>query len=78
MLPTIGVPELLIILVIVLILFGVGRLAEVGKALGEGIRAFKSATNDSAKDGDRKQLSASEDVEDAVEARSKDRTERKG
>ena len=77
MLPTIGVPELLIILVIVLIFFGVGRLPEIGKALGEGIRAFKAGSQDSAKDEDRRQL-PSDDVEDAVETRSKERSERKG
>ncbi len=41
LLPTIGVPELLIILVIVLIFFGVGKLPQIGKALGEGIKGFK-------------------------------------
>lgn len=37
----IGAPELLIILMIVLLLFGVGRLAKVGSELGQGIRAFR-------------------------------------
>lgn len=36
-------PELLIIGLIVLILFGPGKLAGVGKGLGEGIRGFKKA-----------------------------------
>jgi sec-independent protein translocase protein TatA len=39
--PTVGVPELLIILVIVLIFFGAGKLPQIGKALGEGIRGFR-------------------------------------
>ena len=39
--PRIGAPELIIILFIVLIVFGVGRLTEIGGALGKGIRAFK-------------------------------------
>ncbi len=38
--PEIGIPELLIILAIVLILFGPGRLAGVGSALGQTIREF--------------------------------------
>ena len=43
----IGVPELLIVLVIVMIIFGVGRLTEIGGALGKSIREFrKSATDD--------------------------------
>ena len=38
---TLGAPELLIILVIVLLIFGVGRVARVGKELGTGIREFR-------------------------------------
>lgn len=37
----IGAPELGIILVIVVLLFGVGRISQVGKELGSGIRAFR-------------------------------------
>jgi len=37
----IGAPELAIILVIVVIIFGVGKLPEIGGALGKGIREFK-------------------------------------
>jgi len=37
----IGVPELLILLVIIIILFGPARLAGAGKALGEAIRGFR-------------------------------------
>ena len=39
-----GLPELLIILVIVVVIFGATRLPQIGKGLGEGIRNFKSAT----------------------------------
>lgn len=39
----IGTTELLIILAIVLVLFGAGRIPEVGMALGKGIRNFKKA-----------------------------------
>lgn len=46
LIPTIGVPELLIVLVIVLIFFGVGKLPQIGKALGEGIKGFKEGTKD--------------------------------
>ena len=38
-----GLPELLVILVIVVFLFGAGRLAQVGKGLGEGIANFRDA-----------------------------------
>jgi sec-independent protein translocase protein TatA len=40
----IGLPELLIILVIVLIIFGAGKLPEIGAGLGKGIKNFKKAT----------------------------------
>jgi TatA/E family protein of Tat protein translocase len=36
-----GMPELLIILVIALIIFGAGKLPEIGSALGKGIKEFK-------------------------------------
>ena len=39
----ISLPEILVILVIVLLLFGASRLPEAGKALGSGIRNFKKA-----------------------------------
>lgn len=45
MLPTIGPTELIIILVIVLIIFGVGRLPQVGQGLGQGIREFRDSIN---------------------------------
>ncbi|NLI78192.1 MAG: twin-arginine translocase TatA/TatE family subunit [Candidatus Riflebacteria bacterium] len=38
--------ELLVILVIILILFGPGKLPEIGKAIGRGIREFKKAQKD--------------------------------
>lgn len=42
----IGMPELIVILVIVLIIFGAGKLPEIGAGLGKGIRNFKKATTD--------------------------------
>ena len=39
----IGVPEILLVLALALLIFGAGRLSELGKGLGEGIRNFKSA-----------------------------------
>ena len=43
--PQIGPLELVIILVIVIIFFGVGRLGEVGGAMGKGIREFRKAAS---------------------------------
>ena len=45
---SLGVPELLIILAIVILIFGVNKLPRLGKGLGEGIKNFK----DSIKTGD--------------------------
>ncbi len=39
--PTIGATEAIIILVVVLIVFGVGKLPQVGGALGKGLREFR-------------------------------------
>ncbi len=42
-----GTQELLIILVLVMIIFGAGKLPQVGSALGKGLRNFKKGMNDS-------------------------------
>ncbi len=44
--PNIGLPELLVILVILVLLFGATRLPALGKGLGEGIRGFKDSMKD--------------------------------
>jgi len=41
---SIGLPELLIVLVIIIIIFGVGKLPEIGGALGKGIKEFRTAS----------------------------------
>ncbi|MBT4074516.1 MAG: twin-arginine translocase TatA/TatE family subunit [Chloroflexi bacterium] len=54
--PSIGGPELIIILLIVVIVFGIGRLPEVGGGLGKGIREFRRSVtgkdDDPADDAD--------------------------
>ena len=42
----IGVPELILILIIGLVVFGPGKLPGVGKALGQSIKEFKQANSD--------------------------------
>ncbi len=42
----IGIPELIIILVIVLIIFGANKLPEIGSGMGKAIKNFKKATNE--------------------------------
>src|SRR3954454_21104603 len=46
MLPNIGAPELIIILVIALLILGPGKLPEVGASLGKSIREFRKASSD--------------------------------
>jgi sec-independent protein translocase protein TatA len=46
----IGVPELIVILVIVLIIFGAGKLPEIGGAIGKGIKNFKKSVRESDED----------------------------
>lgn len=41
----IGVPELVLILIIGLVVFGPGKLPEIGKAVGKSLNEFKKATN---------------------------------
>jgi sec-independent protein translocase protein TatA len=45
----IGMPELIIILVIILIIFGAGKLPEIGAGMGKAIRNFKGATDEDEK-----------------------------
>ncbi len=40
-----GMPELIVVLVIVLVVFGAGRLPEIGSALGKSIKNFKRASD---------------------------------
>ena len=42
----IGMPELIIILVIILIIFGAGKLPEIGSGIGKAIKNFKGATEE--------------------------------
>ncbi len=49
-----GVPELLLILVIVVLVFGAGRLPQLGRGIGEGIRNFKDSIRGESEGGDKK------------------------
>ncbi|HIJ91054.1 MAG: twin-arginine translocase TatA/TatE family subunit [Desulfobulbaceae bacterium] len=46
-----GMPELIVILVIIVIIFGAGKLPEIGSGIGQGIKNFKKATRDADKQG---------------------------
>jgi len=48
--PSLGWQELLLILLIVIIIFGAGKLPEIGGALGRGIKEFRQATRDESEE----------------------------
>ncbi len=58
----IGFPELMIILVIIMIIFGAGKLPEIGSAFGNSIRNFKK----SMKDAENEELPEGEDAATAA------------
>jgi len=60
MLPHLGLPELLLILAIVVVLFGVNKLPRLGKGLGEGIRNFKEAIRSAGKNDNSDQHGSNE------------------
>ena len=47
-----GLPEMLLIFVIIVLIFGTSRIPELGKGLGEGIRNFKKAVKNEDTEGD--------------------------
>jgi len=47
-----GMPELLIILVIILVIFGAGKLPKIGEGLGKGISNFKKSIKENEEAGD--------------------------
>ncbi len=51
---SLGMGELLIILVIVILIFGVNKIPQLGKGLGEGIKNFKSAIKAASEDPEEK------------------------
>ena len=48
-----GIPELIVILFIIILIFGASRLPEIGRGIGKVIRNFKEATRDSGSRDDR-------------------------
>lgn len=52
MLPSLGMPELLLIFAVVLLLFGARKLPEVGRGLGRGIQNFREAMRSGANSRD--------------------------
>jgi sec-independent protein translocase protein TatA len=69
--PQLGVPELLIILVIIIAVFGAGKLANLGGALGKGVRDFRKnirSDEDEAKPAEEAKAAEVKPVEQAIPA----------
>tara|TARA_B100000989_G_C19264140_1_gene353426 strand:- start:236 stop:451 length:216 start_codon:yes stop_codon:yes gene_type:complete len=62
MLNNIGLPGLLLIAVVVLVLFGRGKISSLMGEVGKGITAFKKGVNDSTKELEEETLSEAKDV----------------
>jgi len=48
--PSLGAPELIIIALVILLLFGATRLPKLGKSMGQSIKGFKDGLNDASED----------------------------
>jgi sec-independent protein translocase protein TatA len=58
--PNLGPFELIIILLIIIIIFGVGKLPQIGGALGKGIKEFRSATQGEEEEAQLEETSTAE------------------
>ncbi|MBX3190991.1 MAG: twin-arginine translocase TatA/TatE family subunit [Labilithrix sp.] len=75
---SIGAPELIVIALIALLLFGAGRIADIGKGLGQGIKNFKQGLKEAGdEDEDEKPAKAekSEKAEKKKEAKKEEAAE---
>lgn len=71
-----GTQELLIILVLVMIIFGAGKLPQVGASLGKGLRNFKKGMNDEQEDieeGEIEEITAKKKAADADKQEKQDK-----
>ncbi len=62
-----GFPELIVIFIIALLVFGPKKLPELGKSLGKGLREFKRATEDLKQSWDEQLREAESSISDAAE-----------
>lgn len=68
MLPNLGIPELILILVVALIIFGPGKLPQVGKSLGKTIREFRKSSSAMYDDDDEPKVKDAEEVKEIQSA----------
>jgi sec-independent protein translocase protein TatA len=67
MLGNIGPTEIIIILVIIIAIFGAGKLPEIGTALGKGIRNFKDTRKDAEKEVEKVKEEVKAEVKEKIE-----------
>ena len=68
MLGSLGPWELIIILVIVALIFGVGKLGDIGGALGRSIKEFKTSVKDEAEDVEAEAATLNESASESVKS----------
>jgi sec-independent protein translocase protein TatA len=68
--PNLGAPEILLIALVILLLFGATRLPKLGRSMGQSIRGFKKGLNED--ESDEEQLEAGEPVQ-RIEAKKEDK-----
>jgi sec-independent protein translocase protein TatA len=62
---SVGPGELLLIAFVALLVFGAGRVADIGKGLGQGIRNFKEGLRDGGDDDPKKKVAAAVDKKES-------------
>jgi sec-independent protein translocase protein TatA len=73
----IGFKELLVILIVVVLIFGVKKLKQLGPDLGSAIRGFKKSMNEGDQEESVKQLKADAEFPDAEKTRNAEKSETK-
>ncbi|HYI14328.1 MAG TPA: twin-arginine translocase TatA/TatE family subunit [Thermomicrobiales bacterium] len=64
--PSLGWQELLLILVIVIIIFGVGKLPEIGGAMGKGIKEFRANATDDDNSADKSDVNTNKPIKEEL------------
>lgn len=73
MLNNIGLPGILLIAVVVLVLFGRGKISSLMGEVGKGITSFKKGISDGSKELEEDALASAEDAKDVTPERDKDK-----
>lgn len=60
--PRVGALEIIVVLVVVVLIFGIGRISKLGGELGSGIRAFKEGLSSNKENEDRKEEKEDKDI----------------